>query len=309
MIEYGINEFYEDVDDLVKQIQNRGYQIIFGVPKGGVLLSALLSEKLKIPISSSEPDELNGKILVVDDLIDSGRTRKKYRTYDFACLHIKTKTPVLSTISDNINFVPEKNSRNIDEWIHYWWEGEEKPAEDAVVRMIQAIGDDPSREGMLDTPKRVIKSWSELYSGYEGNTEERVQEMFTQFSSDGYDELVLLKDIEFFSTCEHHMLPFFGKAHIAYIPTEKVVGISKLARLLDIHSRKFQIQERIGELVTTDIMKHLGATGAACIIEAQHLCMKMRGVGKQHSVMTTSSMKGVFLSKPAARAELMSLIK
>jgi GTP cyclohydrolase I len=105
------------------------------------------------------------------------------------------------------------------------------------------------------------------------------------------------------------MLPFFGKAHVAYIPEKKVVGISKLARLLDIHSRKFQIQERIGELVTRDIIKHLGAQGAACIIEAQHLCMKMRGVGKQHSIMTTSSMKGAFLEKPAARAELMALIK
>jgi GTP cyclohydrolase I len=121
--------------------------------------------------------------------------------------------------------------------------------------------------------------------------------------------MVLLKDIEMFSTCEHHWLPFFGKAHIAYIPGTKLVGISKLARLLDIFARRLQIQERIGDQVTTAIMELLEPKGAACIIEAQHFCMKARGVEKQNSIMVTSSMKGVFLSKPEAKQELLSLIK
>lgn len=261
---YNVLNFREDIKRLVEIIDKR-YDYIYGVPRGGIPLAVALSQEFGIPLA----DDLGGgfHFLVVDDVIDSGRTREKYKDYDFACLHIKSEASI-NTTSNTFSVHGE-----VKDWIEYFWEGEEQPAEDAVVRLIQAIGDDPNREGMLDTPKRVVKSWQQLFCGYEGDSEERVKNMFTQFASDGYDELVLLKDIEFFSFCEHHMLPFFGKAHIAYIPKEKVVGISKLARLLDIHSRKFQIQERIGELVTKDIMKHLGAHGAACIIEAQHLCL------------------------------------
>ena len=151
----------------------------------------------------------------------------------------------------------------------------------------------------------MIRSYKELFSGYTKDP----KEVFTQFDPDGYDQIVLLKDVELYSMCEHHMLPFIGRAHIAYIPNKKVIGISKLARLLEIYSRRLQIQERIGEQITNAIMKYLDAQGAACIIEAQHLCMQMRGVGKQHSTMVTSSLKGVFMGKPEARAELMGLIK
>ena len=129
------------------------------------------------------------------------------------------------------------------------------------------------------------------------------------FDSETYDQIVLLKDVELFSTCEHHMLPFIGKAHIAYIPDGKVLGLSKLARLLEIYARRLQIQERIGEQVTSALMDYLKPKGAACIIEAKHLCMQMRGVEKQHSMMITSSLKGVFLTNESARIELMGLIK
>lgn len=304
---YSIEDFNKDSKILAKKIAKDKipYDGIFGVPKGGVPLAMKLSNLLNIPVVDTFEIKESHKfgLLVVDDVVDSGKTREFYEHNNFACLHVKSNLQNPEGVPDY--FIAD----NIDEWISYWWEGEEQPAEDAVTRMIQAIGDDPNREGMKDTPQRVIKSWGQLFCGYEGDPQERIAKMMTEFSKDGYDELVLLKDIEFFSFCEHHLLPFFGKAHIAYIPNEKVVGISKLARLLDIHSRRFQIQERIGELVTKDIMNHLKAKGAACIIEAQHLCMKMRGVSKQHSVMTTSSMKGAFLEKPAARAELMSLIK
>lgn len=179
----------------------------------------------------------------------------------------------------------------------------------AIELLLTEIGEDPKREGLLETPHRIIKSWQQLFSGYKYR-EDDIQKMMTCFTNDNkYDEIVLLKDIELFSTCEHHWLPFTGKAHIAYIPNKKIVGISKLARLLEVYSRRLQIQERIGEQVTNFLMNNFKARGAACIIEAQHLCIKARGIQKQNSMMVTSSLKGVFMTKPEARHELMSLIK
>jgi GTP cyclohydrolase IA len=174
-------------------------------------------------------------------------------------------------------------------------------AEHLVYQILGQIGENPNREGLLKTPERVVRSWDELYCGYY----EDPADLLTTFHTDGSDQMVLLKNIEMYSMCEHHMLPFIGKAHIAYIPKDGVViGISKLARLLEIYARRLQIQERIGNDVTEALMKYLNPLGAACVIEAQHLCMQARGVGKQKSIMVTSSLKGVFLDKPAAREEL-----
>jgi GTP cyclohydrolase IA len=181
----------------------------------------------------------------------------------------------------------------------------EEELQELIRTQIKEIGDDPTREGLLDTPKRIIRSWQELYSGYW----EKPADLLTVFDAESYDQIVLLKDIEMYSTCEHHMIPFYGKAHIAYIPDKKVIGISKLARLLEIYARRLQIQERIGEQVTEALMTYLKPKGAACIIEARHLCMCARGVGKQNSTMVTSSLKGAFFTSSAARMELMGLIK
>lgn len=171
--------------------------------------------------------------------------------------------------------------------------------------VLEYVGEDNTREGLVETPKRIVNSWKELFKGYTQDPHDVIK----TFAADSYDQIVLLKDIELYSMCEHHMLPFVGKAHVAYIPGGRVIGISKLARLVDIFSRRLQIQERIGDQVTSILMEELNAQGAACIIEASHLCMRMRGVGKQHSTMITSSMKGVFLNEHAARQELMMLIK
>lgn len=173
-----------------------------------------------------------------------------------------------------------------------------------VIDMIHCIGDDPNREGLLETPDRVIRSWEELYSGYNKNPED----VFKVFENPGYDQMVLSKNINFFSTCEHHNLQFFGKAHIAYIPNGKVIGISKLSRLLEIYARRLQIQERIGEQVTDALMKYLEPKGAACIIQAQHMCMMARGVKQQDSTMITSSLKGCFLES-SVKQELFSMIR
>jgi len=171
--------------------------------------------------------------------------------------------------------------------------------------MIRSIGDNPEREGLQETPDRIICSWNELYAGYNQNP----ADLFTTFSSDGYDQIVLLKDVELYSMCEHHILPFYGKVHVAYVPDKKVIGISKLARLVDIYARRLQIQERIGEQVTNDLMQYLKPQGAACIIEATHMCMRMRGVSKQNSTMVTSSVKGVFMTDVSAKQELFNLLR
>ena len=162
------------------------------------------------------------------------------------------------------------------------------------------------REGLQNTPDRVIESFDEIFSGYSNDASDILD---STFNAEGYDGIVLLRDIEFQSTCEHHLQPFTGRAHVAYIPVDRIVGISKLARLVDMHSKRLQNQERITHSVANDLESILKPLGCAVIIEAQHGCMKCRGVQKQNSVMTTSSMRGVFFEKSEARTELLQLIR
>jgi len=178
----------------------------------------------------------------------------------------------------------------------------------ALRSMMEAVGDDPHREGLRASPQRILRSWQRLYGGYQLKPED-VLTTFEEKELFPHNQIILLKNIEFYSTCEHHMLPFFGKAHIAYLPSNRIVGISKLARILEIYARRLQLQERIGHQVTQALMTHLNALGAACVLEAQHFCMIARGVEKQNSIMVTSSLRGIFLKNPQTRAELMSLIR
>lgn len=179
-------------------------------------------------------------------------------------------------------------------------------AVNAVRVLLDYIDEEPDREGLEKTPERVIKSFSEIYSGYNQSAGEILD---STFNGEGYDGIVLLRDIEFHSTCEHHLQPFTGRAHVAYIPVERIVGISKLARIIEMHARRLQNQERITKGVADDIENHLSPLGTAVIIEAAHGCMQCRGVRKQNSVMTTSAMRGVFFDKSEARTELMQLIR
>ena len=177
-------------------------------------------------------------------------------------------------------------------------------AVDTLVRYIESANGD-LREGLAKTAERVIESFEEIYSGYSESAKSILE---ATFNSEGYDGIVLLKDIEFHSVCEHHLLPFSGKAHIAYIPIDRIVGISKLARLLDLHSSRLQNQERLTKGVADDIETILSPLGCAVILEASHDCMQCRGVKKQNAVMTTSAMRGVFFDKQEARMELLQLI-
>lgn len=179
-------------------------------------------------------------------------------------------------------------------------------AMEAVKVILEYIEDSSDREGLQKTPERVINSFDEIYAGYGMDAEEVLS---STFNGEGYDGIVLLRDIEFHSTCEHHLQPFKGRAHVAYIPTERIVGISKLARIVELHARRLQNQERITKGVADDLETHLNPLGAAVIIEAAHGCMQCRGVSKQNAIMTTSAMRGVFFEVNEARTELMQLIQ
>ena len=176
---------------------------------------------------------------------------------------------------------------------------------ETIVRYIEQCGSD-LREGLENTPERVVQSYEEIFSGYSDDASVILD---STFNAEGYDGIVLLRDMEFHSTCEHHLQPFSGKGHIAYIPVDRIVGISKLARLLDMHSKRLQNQERITQSVADDIVENLSPLGCAVILEAQHGCMKCRGVRKQNSIMTTSAMRGVFFDRQEARTEVLQLIR
>ncbi len=178
--------------------------------------------------------------------------------------------------------------------------------EDHIRSILKTLGEDPDREGLLKTPQRVSDALKYLTRGYGMNPEQVINDaMFTE----DYEEMIVQKDIDFFSLCEHHMLPFFGKAHVAYIPHHKIVGISKLARLVDVYARRLQVQERLTNQIATIIMEKLDALGVAVVIEAEHLCMRMRGVEKQNSFVITSTLLGAFRTRQETRNEFMNLIK
>lgn len=172
--------------------------------------------------------------------------------------------------------------------------------------ILEEIGENPAREGLRDTPKRAAKAISYLTQGYEEDLDKVVNGAL--FEADT-QEIVLVKSIEMYSLCEHHLLPFIGKCHVAYIPDRKVIGLSKIARIVDVFARRLQIQEKLTKQIAEAINKYTKPQGVAVVIEAQHMCMMMRGVGKQNSVMVTSCVMGEFHDDPATRAEFFSLIR
>ncbi|HZA57316.1 MAG TPA: GTP cyclohydrolase I FolE [Candidatus Udaeobacter sp.] len=178
--------------------------------------------------------------------------------------------------------------------------------EEQIRHILKALGEDPDREGLLKTPSRVAQALTFLTRGYQMDPGQIINDaLFTE----DYEEMILQKDIDFYSLCEHHMLPFFGKAHVAYIPHHKIVGISKLARLVDVYARRLQVQERLTNQIATTIMEKLDPLGVAVVIEAEHLCMRMRGVEKQNSLIITSALLGAFRTRQETRNEFMTLIR
>ena len=179
-------------------------------------------------------------------------------------------------------------------------------AEDNVRAMLRFLGEDVGREGLMETPARVVRAWSEHFSGYTQDPAEYLAKTFEEV--DGYDQLVLVSDIELFSHCEHHMVPFVGKAHVAYIPDGRVVGLSKVARVVDVFAKRLQVQEKLTKQISDAIETHLRPQGVAVILQCQHFCMCYRGVKKPGSWTTTSNLHGIFLKDAASRMELFTLI-
>jgi len=177
--------------------------------------------------------------------------------------------------------------------------------EQTIRELLEKIGEDPSREGLLKTPERVAKSWAFLTAGYSLSPSDVIN---GAVFNEKYDEMVIVKDIDFFSLCEHHLLPFYGRAHIAYIPKGKIVGLSKLPRIVEIFSRRLQVQERMTQQIAETLFAALEPDGVAVVVEARHLCMMMRGVEKQNSLATTSAMLGSFRDDERTRAEFLNLI-
>ena len=181
-----------------------------------------------------------------------------------------------------------------------------KEAEDAVRTLISCAGDDPKREGLIETPKRVVKSYEEFYAGYDKDPAEILSKVFEEI--EGYDEIVLVKDILLESHCEHHMVPILGKAHVAYLPDKRVVGLSKLARVVDLYAKRLQTQETMTAQIADTINEVLKPKGVAVIIDAEHQCMSSRGVSKKGTSTVTSRMLGTFRESQKSRMEFMNLI-
>jgi GTP cyclohydrolase IA len=178
--------------------------------------------------------------------------------------------------------------------------------QDIIKQLLAGLGEDPAREGLRDTPKRFEQSLRFLTSGYEADVDATLNNAL--FTVD-YNEMVIVKDIDFYSLCEHHLLPFFGKCHVAYIPNGKVVGLSKIPRLVDIYARRLQVQERLTNQIASTLLEKIDPLGVGVVTEATHLCMAMRGVEKQNSVAVTSAMLGAFRSDARTRSEFLNLIK
>jgi len=205
-----------------------------------------------------------------------------------------SQSSALSCVEDDASDAAPLNGGNIDL----------PRIERAVREILFSIGEDPDREGLLRTPNRVARAYAELMAGLSEDPRIHLRTVFNE----RYDEVVLLRDITFHSVCEHHLLPFVGKAHVAYLPDGKVVGLSKLARLVEGYARRPQVQERLTTQIADALMDELNPIGAACVIEATHTCMTIRGVKKPGSIMVTSALRGIFKDNPPSRHEILSLI-
>lgn len=277
---------------------------VYGIPRGGVPVALAALEPLRILFNNLLPRNAINVIdsptlanVIVDDIYCTGKTRdlalsKAPRDAGFYALYSQEGV---------------KQEHGAD-WVVFPWEGDVLgSAEDIPRRLLEFIGEDPDRGGLQETPARFLKAWSFWTKGYH----ERPEDVLKVFAdgAEGVDELVLVKDIPVYSQCEHHLAPFFGKAHVAYIPNGRIVGLSKLSRLVDVYARRLQVQERLTTQVANALDTHLLPKGVGVVLECQHLCMESRGVQRAGAVTVTSAVRGVLKDDASARAEFLRLIR
>jgi GTP cyclohydrolase I len=281
-----IGQMVEGLRAALLRVRRRpGTMAVYPVPRGGIPVAYLLGGGFTVVDHPEHADA------IVDDLIDSGITRARYEKLyaEKPFLALYQKTPQ-------------------DGWITFPWEqGErrEDGGEDIVIRLLQYIGEDPKRGGLHETPARVLKAWRHWAQGY-GQDPMAVLKTFED-GAEGVDEMVVVRDIPFYSHCEHHLAPFFGTATIAYIPERKIVGLSKLSRLLGIYAHRLQVQERLTNQVADALWQGLAPKGVGVLVRARHLCMESRGICKQGHSTITSALRGVLHDEASARAEFLSL--
>lgn len=283
-------------NDVVNRWRGQHVQGVYGPPRGGLVPAALVAGGLGVGMTATPPCRATDeRILVVDDLVDSGRTLRQFVDdgYKVDALFRKPTSPA--------HIAPD--AQPVDGWLVFPWESDESTGpEDAVVRLLNYVGEDPDRDGLIDTPGRVVRAFKEMTAGYHDDPAVILERTFDE----RHDQMVVLDGLDFTSLCEHHLLPFVGTAVVGYVPRERVVGISKLARLVECFARRLQVQERMTDQIADALMTHLRPEGAGVVIRAHHSCMGCRGVRKPNATMTTSSLHGIMRHGDAARAEFLA---
>lgn len=262
----------------------RDVDAVWGVPRGGLVPAAYVASGLQLPLINELPAEGSherSRTLVIDDLVDSGSTAKRYRDAQFDACFRKSHSPIY----------PAELAPVRDGWLVFPWEdaAEQHGPADAVVRLLEHIGEDPARSGLADTPARVLRSLTEMTAGYQDDPGAHLGVQFDVPTNGG---LVLVDGIRFTSLCEHHMLPFVGTAAVGYQPGKRVVGLSKLARVVHTFARRLQVQERMTEQIADALQEHLEPEGAGVVVRGTHACMTARGVLQPDSTMRTQAFRG-----------------
>lgn len=290
-VESMVNELVSR-ENLIQFAGRLGEVRIYGVPRGGIPIAYMLQERLIKARVIFDPIFAD---VIVDDIHDSGATKARYANFN---------KPFFAA------FDKQRDMRWKDQWLVMPWEmGEQDDtsANDIVTRLFQFIGEDPKREGLQETPTRFLNAWKEWASGY-GVDPAEVLKSFED-GANGYDEMVIVHNVPVVSKCEHHLADIIGHAHVGYIPNGKIVGLSKLARLVEIYSRRLQVQERLTVQIADAIVQHLDPKGVGVVIRASHGCMSTRGVKVHGNATTTSAMRGALFDKREARSEFLHLCK
>ena len=272
---------------------------IYGVPRGGAVIAGIAGALGCCNVADT-PEEAD---IIIDDIIDSGATARKYQSQynnrPFVALVCK------QYIDDNEMHRAYSIFAKPGEWVQFPWEVCDplRDNSDIVVRLLELMGEVPSREGLVETPKRFLKAMMELTSGYSQDPQIVLK---AQFSTENYDEPIIVRHIEFNSLCEHHILPFTGHVHFAYIPGDKIVGLSKIARLVRILSHRLQVQERLTMQIADEFEKALQPKAVAVMVDAEHSCMRLRGAECKHGAMRTTAMRGLFKTDASACAAILA---